>query len=77
MIVYSGEELARVADEYERATPDQRTALFDRDMAIALAVIQLDVGDRITLHHEDCPVDETEAIDCACESVTYMPKDCA
>ena len=75
MIVYSAEELARVADEYERATPDQRAALFDRDMAIALAVLQLDVGDRITLHHEDCPVDETAAIDCSCASVCYLAKD--
>ena len=74
MIVYSAEELARVADEYERATPDQRAALFDRDMAIALAVLQLDVGDRITLHHEDCPVDETEAIECSCLATTYDAK---
>ena len=60
--VYTMEELARYADEWEQASPRPEP---DWERAFALAAAQLDDGEVVLIHRAKCPVDEF--VDCTCK----------
>ena len=59
IVTYTMEELSRMADEWEAANPRPEP---DWDRAFALAAAQLDPGEVLWIHREECPFDSPECL---------------